>query len=94
MTELKLLLESPEMATDLIEVIMTLRNAEEKLPNWPDNPFEQICILSEEAGEVVKAALDYHQGTGTLQELKTELMQTAAMCLRTLKNLQKWEQNV
>lgn len=88
MTELKLLLESPEMAAHIIGVMEALRRAEKKHPDWPvDDLFEQVCIMQEEAGEVAKATLDFHNGSGTIPELKTELYQTAAMCLRMLKNL-------
>jgi NTP pyrophosphatase (non-canonical NTP hydrolase) len=82
MTELKLLLESPEMATHLIGVMEALRHAEKKHPHWSTNTFEQVSIITEEAGEITKAAND-----GDHQGMKTELYQTAAMCLRMLKNL-------
>lgn len=38
--------------------------------------------LVKEAGEVVKAALNLHQGKGTKQELEKEIIQCAAMCMR------------
>ena len=38
--------------------------------------------LAEEAGEVVKAALDLRQGKGTAEGLRKELVQCIAMCIR------------
>jgi len=35
----------------------------------------------------MKAVLDYHDAGGTLDHVKEELIQTAAMCMRMLKNL-------
>lgn len=89
-TELKIRLESSEMAVIVIGVIEELRKAEKK-HDWPDNLdlFHQVCIMQEESGEVAKAALDFHNGSGTIEEFKTELMQTAAMCFRILKNMEK-----
>ncbi len=64
-----------------------LRRAEKKHPNWPDDMFRQVAIMNEEAGEVTKAVLHYHYEGGTLDHVKEELIQTAAMCMRMLKNL-------
>jgi len=48
-------------------------------PNRP-NLFVSYTILAEEVGEVAKAIIDEHfNGTGTLQELRVELLQVAAM---------------
>lgn len=65
-----------------------LKKAEKKHPNWPvDNMYKQACILGEESGEVMKAVLHYHDEGGTLDQIKEELIQTAAMCMRMLQNL-------
>src|SRR5512147_303719 len=45
-------------------------------------PNHVTLALAEEAGEVVKAALDVRQGKATLHDLRKELTQTIAMCLR------------
>lgn len=84
MTELKINLESPEMAVIIIEVVEELRKAEAKHPDWPiDNIFEQVSIISEEAGEIAKAVNDRD-----LLGAKTEAKQTIAVCLRFLLNLE------
>lgn len=88
MTELKIKTQSSEEAVIIMGIHYELFKAEKKHPTWPvDNLFEQIAILSEEAGEVAKAALDFKDGKAPITELKEELMQTAAMCIRILKNL-------
>lgn len=88
MPEVKFKFESEQEGLILLGIHRELRKAEKKHPDWPvDNLFEQVAILSEEAGEVAKAALDYKNGRVPIKELKEELMQTAAMCMRLLKNL-------
>ena len=64
-----------------------MKRAEEKHPAWPTDLFEQVAILNEEAGEVTKAVLHYKREGGTLNDVQEELIQTAAMCMRMLKNL-------
>lgn len=64
-----------------------LAEAKEKHPNWPENIFEQLAILQEEAGEITKAVLHYKRENGSLPELKKEIFQTAAMCMRFLEHL-------
>lgn len=57
-------------------------------PDYPTNIYKQLTILIEETGEVAKAVLHYDdEGTGSLQDVKDELVQTAAMCIRMLENL-------
>jgi NTP pyrophosphatase (non-canonical NTP hydrolase) len=45
------------------------------------------AILAEEAGEVVKASLDMTYDGGSVEDVRTELAQTGAMCIRMLVNL-------
>jgi NTP pyrophosphatase (non-canonical NTP hydrolase) len=56
-------------------------------PNYPADMFRQVAILNEEAGEVTKAVLQYHYDGGSLENIRTELIQTAAMCMRMLDGL-------
>jgi len=60
------------------------RKALKKHPNYPDDMFRQVAIMNEEAGEVTKAVLHYHYEGGTIENVKKELIQTAAMCMRML----------
>lgn len=63
--------------------------AENKHPDFPNDIFIQLAIMQEEAGEVTKAVLHYSYEGGSLQDIKDELIQTAAMCVRMLESLNK-----
>lgn len=41
-----------------------------------------LHALSEEYGEVVKAALEIYEGKGTYEKLDSEIVQLIAMCIR------------
>ena len=69
------------------EIDSELKRAEKKHPIFPKDMFQQLAIMQEEAGEVTKAVLHYHYEKGTLQHVREELIQTAAMCMRMLQNL-------
>jgi NTP pyrophosphatase (non-canonical NTP hydrolase) len=56
-------------------------------PAYPDNIFEKLAIITEESGEVAKAVLKYKYENGDFQNIKTELIQTAAMCIRMYESL-------
>lgn len=72
----------------LKEIVKELHRAEKKHPEYPECDFKKLAILSEEAGEVAKAVLHYHHENGSLAEIKSELTQTAAMCMRMYNNMQ------
>lgn len=62
-----------------------IKRAEKIHPEWPDDVVHGAAILAEEAGEVLKAALDiYYKREFNLQVLRKELIQTAAMAFRFL----------
>lgn len=62
--------------------------AEELYPTWPENVVEAVAIMAEESGEAVKAANDVRWFKDSVGELQKELVQTAAMCVRCLINLE------
>lgn len=64
-----------------------LIEAIQKHPEFPDNVVEMVAIMAEEAGEAIRAANNYQHENGSIEELKEELFQTAAMCLRCLHHL-------
>ena len=64
-----------------------LKRAEKKHANFPKEMFQQLAIMQEEAGEVTKAVLHYQYENGTIEHVREELIQTAAMCMRMLQNL-------
>lgn len=61
-----------------------LIEATKKHPDFPKNVVEMVSIMAEEAGEAIRAANNYQHEKGQLDEVKTELYQTAAMCIRCL----------
>ena len=75
------------MIYELNSVVDELKRAKQKHPDYPGDMFEQLAIMTEEAGEVAKAVLQYKREGGDLQDVKDELVQTAAMCIRMLENL-------
>lgn len=57
----------------------------------PDNPKDelfQLAVMIEEAGEVAKAVLDYRSKKCDKKHIREELIQTAAMCMRMLENME------
>lgn len=74
---------------EAIEIIITeFKKAEIKFPSWPDDIVHAACILGEEAGELLKAALDRFYGrSDSDDEMIKEAAQTGAMVLRFLRGL-------
>jgi NTP pyrophosphatase (non-canonical NTP hydrolase) len=73
-----------------------LVRAEEKHPTWPvsrdsdpePNGFSAAAaILMEEAGEVVRSCVKVDRENGREEEIAHEAIQTAAVCVRLIKNL-------
>lgn len=80
-----------DVSTDLIILAIKaeLYKAEQKHPHWPDNVIEQAAIVAEESGELIRAALQAKYEGGNSDECRKEAIQTAAMCIRFLKNLKR-----
>ena len=55
---------------------------------WPQDVIHMVAIMAEEAGEAVQAANDVVYSDASLEPLRQELAQTAAMCIRCLVNLE------
>jgi hypothetical protein len=79
--------DQPDPKPEWISVEDELERAKAKHPDFPIDMFRQLAIMQEEAGEVTKAVLHYHYEGGTLDHVREELIQTAAMCMRMLQNL-------
>ncbi len=71
----------------LVDVCAELRRAEAKYPDWPTDLIHQVAIMQEESGEAIRAALNHVYHGEPLADVRGELIQTAAMCLRCLKNM-------
>ena len=72
----------------MIAISVEFDRAESLHPDWPDGLFIPLAIIGEELGEANKAALEHHFNGAPLQDLKDELIQTAAMCARMLTYLE------
>lgn len=60
-----------------------------KHPRWPsDDIIHAVAIMAEESGEATKASLDLTYGVAEPEELKKELLQTAAMAIRVIMNME------
>lgn len=65
--------------------VLELERAE-RLHNWNGISLQSAAMnFIEEAGEVIQAVNNYREGKGSKDKIKTELIQTMAMCLRMLK---------
>jgi len=73
--------------SEKMNIIRELRLAEQKHPNFPTDIFKQLAIMQEEAGEVTMSVNDFYFSNKSIEDVKTELRQTAAMCIRMLINL-------
>ena len=71
----------------LIDILNELQEAESRYPQWPTDPIHAVAIMAEEAGEAVQAANNLVWHGGDREALRDEIVQTAAMAIRCLKNL-------
>ena len=73
------------------KILCEVKRAESVYPDWPTDPVHAGAVLAEEAGEVVKAinnVVTKHKGES---DYATEAIQCAAMCVRFLKNLDRYD---
>lgn len=73
----------------ILEILGELDSAKTKHPGFPTDVVYQVAVMAEESGEVVRAAVQYAMEGGELSEVRSELIQTAAMCIRVINNLPK-----
>ena len=69
-------------------VFAEFMDAVKKHEEFPDDIIHMTAIMMEEAGEAMQAANDVVHADASLEPLRTELAQTAAMCIRCLVNLE------
>jgi NTP pyrophosphatase (non-canonical NTP hydrolase) len=83
------------MSADAVshEVLAELARATRKFPHWPVDPIHAATIIAEECGELQKAVLEsvYEPHKGSRQNVRTEAVQAAAMCLRFIVNMDSYE---
>jgi NTP pyrophosphatase (non-canonical NTP hydrolase) len=64
-----------------------LKRAKKLHPKYPKGMFKRLAIMQEEAGEVTKAVYNNHYEGGSIDDIREELTQTAATCMRFLEAL-------
>ena len=69
-------------------MLQELERAKVKHPTWPTNTLEQVAVLAGEAGETLQAALHFVEGRGDIERVRAEAIQTGAMAIRVLINLE------
>lgn len=82
------------MLNDIFKEIETeLGKAVTKFPTWPTDPIHAAGVVGEESGELVKSVLEYtyEPHKTSLDEVRSEAIQTAAMAIRFLMSLDKYE---
>lgn len=75
--------------TEIFSDIQSELDRAKKLhPDFPESVVRMVAIMAEESGEALREANRIEDdGNGDVEALKTELIQTAAMCVRCLENL-------
>ena len=75
------------------DVIAEIDRAEEKFPDWPTDAIHAFAVLGEECGELNKAVLQctYERQKSNLDDVRGEAIQTAAMAIRFLMSLDKYD---
>ena len=71
------------------EIKEELKRAKELYPDFPKDIIHQVSIMNEEAGESIRAALNYYYHGDKISKVWEEVVQTAAMCLRVLENIEQ-----
>lgn len=63
---------------------LELNDAVGKHPDWPNDHIHQAAIINEEAGELIRAAIQHKYEKGRYYDMHREAIQTGAMALRFL----------
>lgn len=64
-----------------------------KFPTWPTDPLHALAVVQEEVGELTKEVLQltYEPEKSSLESVRKEAIQTAAMAVRFLLSLDCYE---
>lgn len=79
--------------SDVDAIMAEVERAVAKFPTWPTDPLHALAVLGEEFGELTKAMLQltYEPHKTSIEDVRTEAMQTAAMALRLYRSLGRYE---
>lgn len=80
-----------QYATISSEIIDEVIRASSIHPTWPTDAVHAVSILTEESGELMKAAIEYHYNNGDIEAVREEAVQTGAMVLRVLMHIDKYK---
>ena len=75
------------------EIAAEVSRATTKFPTWPTDPLHALAVLGEEYGELTKAMLQltYEPQKTSSAEVRAEAIQTAAMALRLVMSLDRYQ---
>lgn len=82
------------LADVTVAVLAEIERAVAKFPTWPSDPFHALAVLGEEYGELNKALVQFVYEPGkavTLADVREEAVQTAAMALRFIVSLDRYD---
>lgn len=72
------------------DILAEVARAEQKHPKFYDKPkSHRMNVLGEEYGEACQALVQYDEDGKPLDRVRTELIQTAAVCIRFLESLDR-----
>lgn len=77
----------------LAEIAAEIDRATAKFPTWPTDPIHAANVVMEEAGELSKEVnqLTYEPHKSSKEWVRKEAIQTAAMAIRFLMSLDRYE---
>lgn len=73
---------TPAEVTALGLILNELWTAKNAWPEWPKDQVHAAAVVSEEAGELVRAVNNHHYKGSPFQIARDEAMQTGAMAIR------------
>lgn len=75
------------LQTVLAQILMELSRAIQKHPHFPEDLIHMAAIVAEESGELIRATVQQVYEGGSMEEVRTEAVQTAATAIRFLLTL-------
>ena len=84
---------APTTGSALLEVCAEVDRATAKFPTWPTDALHAVGVVAEEMGELQKEVmqLTYEPHKSTPETVRKEAVQLAAMSLRFLMSLDRYE---
>lgn len=77
----------------VVQVILhELDHAEKKFPGWPNDPVHAAAIVAEEAGELIRASLQFTYEEGLVTDMYDEAIQVGAMAIRFIQDIRNYKE--